>query len=368
MKDIGVLVNLLVNIQMLVKQINEKLYQYLMEIGHRDQMNDKYTTLFALLQIHGPLTQADFKTLTGFSLSTISTSLNALIEMGVIIRKKNLENRNYYYKLTFPDFKFIYMPFGQIVERLDVLDRYFVSNLALLKKDQSLPKDQVDFFTNRINSLRNYAEIQRRTINNEKKFEYLSEIIDLNPYNNNYIEYVPKIQEIEESIINRITNSQIIMGSDAVLDRIFGYFITRGVLTQDILIELTGYSRAMISRKLKQARKWNLISTFPKKYHKSRNYYFQSFSLSSTQRVLDIDTYIFSKVPEFLNDLQQVEEKKESKAIKKSESQGIEQLVSVLRNYKESVEEFRGDSANLEKNRNDLLNFLKKKNKTIEIA
>lgn len=333
-----------------------------------DKMNDKYTTLFALLQVHGSLTQADFKKLTGFSLSTISTSLNALLEMGVIIRKKNLENRNYYYKLTSPDFKFIYLPFGQIVERLDALDRFFDTNLELLNEDPSLPKDQVDFFTNRINSLRNYAEIQRRTINHEKKIEYLPELIDLDSYNNNYIEFVPKIQEIEENIINRIMTSKIILGSDAVLDRITGFFITRGVLTQDILIELTGYSRAMISRKLKEARKRNLVSTFPKKYHESRNYYFQSFSLSSTQIIIDIDTYIFSRAPEFFNNLNQVEASKKSQDFKKSDHQRIDQLISVLRIYKQSVEDFRVDSGNLVKNRNDLLEFLKKKNKTVEIA
>jgi len=269
-------------------------------------------------------------------LSTISTSLNALTEMGVLIKKKDLDNRNYYYKLTYEEFKFIYLPFGQIVEQLNRIDEKlcgFINEINALS--QQYP-DQTSFFINRLNTLRNYSEVQRRTIKQESKIEYQPEIIKLEPYENeNHFNYAPELRKIEDDIITLLINSQMITGNDSVMARIISLFITRGILTQDRLIELTRFSRAMISRKLKQVKKW--VKSFTKNYHQSRNYYFPSFSLAITLQILSIDKFIFEEAPNILAHLESLENLVRKFSKEELKVSGIDYLIKLLHSFDQTV-------------------------------
>lgn len=60
----------------------------------------------------------------------------------------------------------------------------------------------------------------------------------------------PKVKKIEDDIINFVMNSRLFTGKDTISLLVLGYFLTRRVLTQKDLKNLTGLSTGKISREL----------------------------------------------------------------------------------------------------------------------
>lgn len=60
----------------------------------------------------------------------------------------------------------------------------------------------------------------------------------------------PRVKKIEDDIIKFVMNSRLFSGKDTISLLVLGYFLTRRVLTQKNLNNLTGLSTGKISREL----------------------------------------------------------------------------------------------------------------------
>jgi DNA-binding transcriptional regulator GbsR (MarR family) len=205
--------------------------------------------------------------------------------------------------------------------------------------------------------MRNYVEVQRRAIKNEKKFSFFNEdITELLPQQK-LIEYPPEIQEIEEEFVDSSTNNNLFGSNDPIHNRIIAFLITRNSLDQDKLIHLTGFSRSTISRYMQTNAKNGFVNLKPKKYQKSQIYFMESASLSYISEILKIDYFIFSWVPKFkeiIKDLQT-----NSKYTKNKDTTNF--LISRINEILDQIEILRVSSNHLEKAQDELLVFLNKK-------
>ncbi len=69
----------------------------------------------------------------------------------------------------------------------------------------------------------------------------------------------PEIKGIEDEVIARLMNSSLVMGRGEFTSKIIFYFITRKILTQRALQELTGFSAGKISQEVNSLVKMGLI-------------------------------------------------------------------------------------------------------------
>ncbi len=99
----------------------------------------------------------------------------------------------------------------------------------------------------------------------------------------------PKVKKIEDDIINFIMNSRLFSGKDTISLLVLGYFLTRRVLTQKDLKDLTGLSTGKISRELNRLIYLGYIEKQPTKGSQT-HYHIKSAKLS-----------LFPYISEFLN-------------------------------------------------------------------
>ena len=100
----------------------------------------------------------------------------------------------------------------------------------------------------------------------------------------------PEIKKIEEDIIHFIINSHLFFGRDAINLMIMGYFLTRRILTQKKLKDLTGLSAGKISRELNRLVELGFIKKKKTMKRSQLIYYVESAKLS-----------IFPYISDFLN-------------------------------------------------------------------
>lgn len=323
-----------------------ELLDFLRTMGDQNSLNPKLTHVFALLQIHNQLTQADLHDLTQYSLSTISKSLQSLIELGIIQRKKKQGVKSYEYSVSSDKFCFIYRPFMDILDELEILDPKLERELNRLKKldQKNSNKSEINFLSYRINSIRNYIEIQRRAISKQSRYSFFPEIINLSPYQKELMEYSSPVKEIETEIIQYLIRRHVLSYDDPVIDRILSYFLTRGVITQEVLEELTGYSRAMISRKIGILQDSEFVHAFPREYRKSLVYYLPSFSLQQARNIMKMDQQIIQKYLYFQKYLKWFEKTNLNTISPPSVLESVKPLYNVLVKMQKYMDEFRQDA------------------------
>ena len=105
-----------------LKVFENQIVKFYKELAEMLNLNMKFTTIFAYFEIYEKLTQEQLKFLTGFSSSTISTTLQSLIQLDVLSREVIGNTRKNIYILKKDKVTFIYTPFLGLLKSLDSLE------------------------------------------------------------------------------------------------------------------------------------------------------------------------------------------------------------------------------------------------------
>jgi len=272
------------------KEIEREIVTFYKTIGKMVSHIARATEIFAYLKIYDALSQEQLKQLTGFSLSTISATLQSFLQTDIISRGMIPKTHKNLYRIRPERVKFDYTPPTQILEDLERLDIYIVEKQTELQENQSKYPNEAKFLHMRLNSLRNYIEVQRRQINREKTHSFfqedVSEIIPLNQM----IVYPFETKGLEENIMNILGYYK----NDPIKNRIRSIFFTHRSVNQQTLMDISGFSRSTVSRFLHQDLKRGYIRALPREYRKPRIYYLESISLSILSSILNADRIISS--------------------------------------------------------------------------
>ena len=334
------------------KKIERELVRFYMTIGKMVSLNSKATEIFAYLRIYDTLTQEQLKRLTGFSLGTISTTLQSFLQIDIISRRMIPKTHKNLYRIKPERVHFVYTPNIRIIEDLEKLDSYIVEKQTELQALQNKHPIEVKFLHKRLNNLRNYVEVQRRQINREKKHAFFQEdVSELIPLNQ-MIVYPFETKKVEEKIMDILGYYR----EDPIKTQIRSIFFTRRSINQQTLMDISGLSRSTVSRFLHQDLKRNYIRVLPREYRKPRIYYLDSISLTILAYILNTDNYIYSYIPRFQEILTILQSEKQS------DREGSETvfLVAKIKEIIRQIEDFQKGGRFMRQAFSDLSKFLEK--------
>ena len=335
------------------KKIEQEIVTFYKTAGKMVDLNPRMTEIFAYLKIYESLTQKQLKRLTGFSLGTISTTLQLFLQTDIIGRSIIPRTHTNLYSIKPEKGNFVYTPSLKIIEDLEKLDSYIVDKQTELQKTQRRHPVEAKFLHLRLNSLRNYVETQRRQINRKQKYSFFeestSEILPLNEI----IVYPFETKKIEETIMDYFEYYR----NDPMRNRLLSIFYTHQSVNQQNLIDQSGFSRSTVSRFLRQHLKTGYIQVLPREYRTPSVYHMNSISLSTLSAILRTDNFIYSSIPRFQEILRNPEFEGQPKR-DREEAAFIETKVDEII---ERIETFRRKTRFLRKAQRDLSEFLEKK-------
>ncbi len=334
------------------KEIEREIVTFYKTVGKMVNLNSRATEIFAYLKIYDALSQEQLKQLTGFSLGTISTTLQSFLQTDIIGRKMIPKTHKNLYRIKPERVNFVYTPSTQIVEDLEKLDSFIVEQQTELQKLESRYPIEIKFLHMRLNSLRNYIEAQRRQINREKKHSFfqedVSEIIPLNQM----IVYSFETQEFEENLMDILGYYK----NNPIKNRLRSIFFTHRSVTQQTLMDISGFSRSTVSRFLNQDLKREFIRALPREFREPRIYYLESISLSILSVILNTDNFIYSRVPRFQEILSTLQSERQS-------GRGEKDTIFLITKIKEilgQIEDFKNNTRFLRQAYHDISKLLEK--------
>jgi DNA-binding transcriptional regulator GbsR (MarR family) len=339
-----------------LKDIENRVVSFYDEIGDLMRLNEKFTKIFAYLQIYGKLTQKQLKQLTNFSSSTISTTLQAFLQAEVVTKKLIPNSRQKAYHLSKDRVTFVYIPFTSIMKYLEMMDERLVEIIAQMNSLQTKHPETHEFLKRRINSLRNYIEAQRRAIYGKKKFAFFNEDTTELLIKIDFNNIAKEFHVFEEKIIELIIRFGLFYGSELIMNKIMGYFVTRGKIDQETLEKLTGFSRSTISRNISQMLEDGRIMINKREFRKSVIYLLNSTSISIGNAILVMDDQIFSWTPKFEELIHELWTKPEFQKDKKNTGFLLERITELLK----EIEDFKHGSKLLENTLEELKTFIQK--------
>ncbi len=332
------------------KPIEREILKIYTTVGDSMNLNPRMTKIFAYLKIYDTLTQKQLKQLTGISPGMISTTLQLFLQTDIVGRSMIPGTHTNLYWIKPERVNFVYTPSTRIIEDLERLDSYLVEKQTELQKQKRQYPLETKFLHFRLNSLRNYIEVQRRQINKKQKYSFFQESVSELLPPNKIIEYPFDIQEIEESIMDVFRYYR----DDPIRNRILSIFYTHRSATQETLMERSGLSRSAVSRFLRQSLNRNFLQALPREYRQPRVYYLESSSVSTLEYILNTDQFIFSSVQRFQKILSELRSEKQSKRDSKETSFLIEKLQSLI----QDIERFKHDTRFIREANQDLVRFL----------
>ena len=333
-----------------LKQYEEEIVTFFQIVGDSTGLNYKATRIFAYLRVYEALTQKQLKSLTHFSSSTISTTLNSFIQSGIVSREIATNARLGIYRLKSEKAPFVYTEFSEILTELESLDEIIIETQKKINLHRDKYPKYCEFIWRRLNSFRNYIEAQRRAIDETSTYTFFEESISYLGFEKSILSFPDELEAIVKKFITELVEDAVYDRDDPIANIIFTYIGIYGLITQEWLVQNTGLSLSTISRTLNHFVDDEIISALPKKYKQSRFYEIHSVSLSIIAQILKADAFIFSWKPKFEKFLYELERSAlpSNSSLKLIKSK-ISQMIS-------QIDEFEHGSKRLEKARDEILN------------
>jgi len=321
-----------------LKKVEQKIISFYNETGKKVGNNAKATEIFAYLKIYESLTQEQLKTLTNFSSSTISTTLQTFLQSSIVTEELLHNSRKHLYKLDKEKVTFVYNQFDQLMSGLEKIDNEVESIQSEVKTYQDKYPYCSEFLILRLNGIRNYIEAQYRVIKHKKKYPYFDENVTKLKNPNNMTLYPPELLELEKKVVRLYVSSETYERSSAIRNYIIPYLVTRREVDQEILVELTGLSRSSISRTLQELCENSFFSKAPREFRKPVKYCLESFDLFIIEKILNSDYFIFSwedNFKEILNDLQNNSKYNSNSIANKTIQKKVQEILLDMENFRE---------------------------------
>ena len=326
------------------KKIERELVSFYKVIGKMIDLNPMMTEIFAYLKIYDTLTQAQLKQLTGFSLGTISTTLQLFLQTNIVSREMIPGTHKNLYTIKSRKVSFIYTPFRLLVEDLERLDSDIVEKQIQLEEMENKYPVEAKFLRLRLNGFRNYTEVQRRQFSGKQKFSFFQEdVSEVFPLNK-VIVYPFDIKDVDGIITKFYEHYRF----DPIRKRLLNILYLYRSVDQQTLIDLTGFSRSSVSRFLRNPLNSEYIQTLAREYRKPRIYYLESISLSTLATILNTDDFIYSVVPRLQEILSTLKSDREDSAF----------LIIKINEIIKQIELFKKRTKGIRKAYEDLTKFL----------
>jgi DNA-binding transcriptional regulator GbsR (MarR family) len=332
------------------KDIEQEIVTLYKTVGEMINQNPRATEIFAYLKIYDTLSQEQLKQLTGFSLGTISATLQSFLQSDIISRRMIPRTHKNLYSIRPGRTKFDYNPPIQIIEDLERLDLHIVEKQMELQELQDKYPIETQFLRMRLNSIRNYIEAQRRQISRRRKCPFFQEDVSGIIPLGEMIAYPFDIRGLDENLMDLLTHFR----NDPIRSRIISIFYTHRSVSQQILMDISGLSRSAVSRILRRALKTKYIEILPREYRRPRIYYLKSISLSILSLILRTDSFIFSRVPRFQGILATLQSEREASRDKRDTSFLIAKIKQII----EQIETFQKNTKFMREAYHDLVMFL----------
>jgi DNA-binding transcriptional regulator GbsR (MarR family) len=250
------------------------------------------------------------------------------------------------YRIKSKKVSFIYTPFRRLVEDLEGLDSEIVKQQKqLLELERKYPVE-TEFLHLRLNSFRNYIEVQRRQFSGKLKYSFFQEDDSTVLPLNKTIVYPFDINKIERIFLDFHSSYR----HDPVRNRLLNILFLYRSISQQTLMDLSGFSRSSVSRFLNKFVNRGYIQTLPREFRTPRIYYLESISWSTLANILDTDNFIYASVPRL----------KEIQSALKPEKQESAFLISKIDEIIKQIESFKRRNAGMRKAYQELSEFLGK--------
>ena len=256
-----------------IRKYEKIIMEYYMEMGSYSSLTNTLINIMAYLSVYGKLTQGQLKLLTGYSKSTISTGLLTLINIGHARKEKVHGSREFYYYIAPTSQNSIDFALGTMENEID----FFRAKIKELENNVLNDKQGYKILLNRlkdaIDVYENYQKIldllknpnSQMDLNFKRNHE---KILTFEDFNNINLQFDPELKKIEEDIIDffMYDSSYAVLSEFALM--IYVFFITRGILTQERIRELTGLSLGKVSQVVNSLVKKGLIVKIDKEQYK----------------------------------------------------------------------------------------------------
>lgn len=308
-----------------IREIEEELVEYRKERAEYGGTSTKVALIMTYLSIHGQLTQQQLKELTKFSISTISTQLANLVNIGYIKKEMVKGTHEYVYSSNFPSDDSVDEALGNLSPEIKFLKEKITElnsnanenfkGFKLLHFRLMEVLQTFEFYQEFIQNLQDPKRKLEKTILN-----FPSPKLTLNDLKNGSEVFDPEVKKIEDDILDFFLHQS----AYSILKRynliIFVYFLTRKVFTQDQIKQLTGLSRGKISEALNFLIKKGFIEKIENEAikalipdRKTRKNYYSLLSIQKSFMVTGVNAFseIFKWEPKFRELKSELESKKD---------------------------------------------------------
>ena len=252
-----------------IKEFEAIIIQYHLEKANFSEQSDTLALIMAYLSIHVKLTQNQLKELTKFSISTISTSLSLLINTRYVNKEKISKSHEYLYFTAYDYNDSLDDVLGSLSTEID----FFKLKIKELINSNNKEKKGFKLLLNRITEALQLFELYNKIL---KTIQDPNTPYEIENYEDQKITvseeeleiivdgFDPEIKKIENAIIDFFLYHSVysILKKFALIIDVF--FITRKVLTQEEIRDLTGLSFGKVSEVLNKLIKINYIELLKK--------------------------------------------------------------------------------------------------------
>ncbi len=238
-----------------VRAIEKELVDYRKARAEYNEVSTRVAIIMTYLSIHGQLTQQQLKELTQFSISTISTHLTNLVNIRYVKKEMVKGTHEYIYSSNFPSDDSVDEALGDLIPEINFLKEK-IAELEMYRNESLTGSELLHTRLTEITQTFGWYQAYLRTLKNSQlkfnksKWKFPSKKLNLTDLENGTVTFDPKVKNIEDDLLEFFLHQS----SYSVLKRynliIFVLFITRKILTQDRIQQLTGLSRGKISEAL----------------------------------------------------------------------------------------------------------------------
>jgi len=156
-----------------IRDYEKELIKFYNDVGKIRGQNPKFSTMLGYMMIHGSLTQKELKELTGFSLATVSNTLNAMILMKNAI-KKRIKGTNGF-KYTFDLSQITVRSTSNKIEEFEKQINFYKLMVSKLKQEEYKDKEGqsmlLERLTQMLNFLSTWKELTEKTMKKLKEMQ-----------------------------------------------------------------------------------------------------------------------------------------------------------------------------------------------------
>ncbi|MFW9988793.1 MAG: hypothetical protein ACFFC3_09075 [Candidatus Odinarchaeota archaeon] len=315
-----------------IRDFEKVILEYQLEIARFSSLSETMANIMAYLSLYQRLTQIQLKYLTKYSKSTISTSLVALIKIDYVRKEKIKNSREYEYYIAPPSQMSIDFVLGSTENEIVFLKR----KIKKLNNDNLEGMKGYTLILERLKHILDVFECYQKileTLKNPKakvnlnlSEEYIK-TLSLEDFNLIHTKFDPEIKQIEDDLLEFFMYESAYSTLSEFTLMIYTLFLTRKVLTQERIRELTGLSLGKVSQVVNALIKSGLIKKVDKDLH--QDIIPEEIKRQTIYSMLSIKEAFFTSGIISLEEMLKWEDK-------------FQQIKSELTNNKKSLEKLRG--------------------------